>query len=87
VSSANQARLGEPPGVDGEGRGVAEHRGRPVPTDEEAQLAALLAVLALVRADGDPAEGGVDGTGRTGGEALARWRAGRLAAVRSPLRR
>jgi hypothetical protein len=52
------------------------------PTDEEARLAALLAVLALVRADGEPAGGGADGHGRTGGAALARWRAQRLAALR-----
>ncbi len=63
------------------------------PTDDEARLAALLAVLALVRADSEPARPGADGgpgsgrdddgRGRTGGAALARWRAGRLAALRT----
>jgi hypothetical protein len=53
------------------------------PRDEEAHLAALLAVLALVRADAQPAGGSVLGRGRTGGETLARWRERRLAALRA----
>ena len=52
------------------------------PTDEEARLAAVLAVLALTRADGDPAGVAGDARGRTGGAVLARWRAQRLAALR-----
>jgi hypothetical protein len=53
-------------------------------SDDEAHLAALLAVLALARAGADP-DGGRhdDRQGGSDGTPLQRWRAGRLAALAS----
>jgi hypothetical protein len=66
-----------------------------VPPDDEENLAALLAVLAVLRAEGAPSEDGpiptgprgrspAPAAGRSGGEALARWRARRIAVLRPP---
>jgi hypothetical protein len=49
--------------------------------DDDARLAAVFAALAALRAD-RAAGAGSSPAGRTGGEALARWRASRLALLR-----